>query len=141
MSRPTRARGTSRMGGPGARCRAGCGSSEELAENLRPVRRVRENAATVQAARFLEEPLATLGNSIALYRTALAPQRVALVELNARGELHRAEEFAAERLGEAVVRLYERHAELMPAGPRRDRAAAIARSIAAAIGPLDPERM
>src|SRR5262249_78078 len=34
------------------------------------------------------------------------------------------------RLNDAVVRLYERYAELLPAGPERTRAAATARSVA-----------
>src|SRR5262249_31187366 len=47
----------------------------------------------------------------------------------------------ADRLGEAVVRLYERYAELLPDGPGRTRAAATARSIAATNGSLDLDRM
>src|SRR5439155_24752735 len=37
-------------------------------------------------------------------------------------------------------RLYERYAELLPAGPERDRAAAIARAVAAGMSAPDPDR-
>src|SRR5262249_11447880 len=47
----------------------------------------------------------------------------------------------ADRLADAVVRLYERYAELQPAGPARVRTAATARSVAAHVGPLDFDRM
>src|SRR5262249_23666085 len=40
-----------------------------------------------------------------------------------------------------VARLYERYAELLPAGPERDRAAATARSVAALPGPIDLDRI
>jgi hypothetical protein len=36
--------------------------------------------------------------------------------------------------------LYARHAELLPDGPARVRAAATARSIATLVGPIEPER-
>src|SRR5262249_14761030 len=41
-----------------------------------------------------------------------------------------AEGFAVDHLGDAIVRLYERYAELLPDGPARARAAGIARSVA-----------
>src|SRR5439155_15694505 len=45
--------------------------------------------------------------------------------------------FAADRLGDAVARLYERDADLLPDGPARERAAATARSAAIGLGPVD----
>src|SRR5207244_7281044 len=56
------------------------------------------------------------------------------------GRRQRAEIFAADRLGDAVVRLYERYADLLPDGPERARAAATARSVAPLRGPFDPDR-
>jgi hypothetical protein len=45
--------------------------------------------------------------------------------------------FAVDRLGDAVVRLYERYAEMLPDGPARARAAVTARPVAALLGPPD----
>jgi hypothetical protein len=103
------------------------------------------------------EPLATLGNSLALYRMTLAASGAAgstfdvgayefehlmLIEVDAQGLRQRLETFADNHLGEAVARLYERYAELLSEGPERDRAAATARSVAAmTIGPIDRERI
>src|SRR5206468_5442842 len=50
---------------------------------------------------------------------------------DAHGRRRRAELFATDRLGDAIVRLYERYAELLPDGPARARAVATARSAAA----------
>src|SRR5207253_313187 len=46
----------------------------------------------------------------------------------------------SDHLGDAVARLYERYAELLPDGPARARAAATARSVAMLSGPPDPDR-
>src|SRR5262249_16554280 len=46
-----------------------------------------------------------------------------------------------DRLGDAVVRLYERYADLLPDGPARARAAATARSVAALPGPMSLDRL
>src|SRR5262249_59042197 len=62
-----------------------------------------------------------------------------LTEVDAQGRW-RSEVFATERLGEAVARLYARYAELLPDGPARTRAAAIARSAALALQ-LDAEAL
>src|SRR5262249_1076605 len=64
-----------------------------------------------------------------------------VVEVDADGRRRWGELFAADRLGDALVRLYERYAELQPAGPARARAAATARSVAAHMGSLDLDRM
>jgi hypothetical protein len=48
--------------------------------------------------------------------------------------------FAVTRLGDAVTRLYERYAELLPDGPARDRAATTARSVAGMTGPFELDR-
>ncbi len=101
------------------------------------------------------EPLATLGELLALYRDSLSASGVArgnfdvgpyereqivLVEVDAAGRRRRIEIFAENRLGDAIARLYERYAELLPGGPARTRAVATARSVAALLGPFDPER-
>jgi class 3 adenylate cyclase/ketosteroid isomerase-like protein len=106
--------------------------------------------------RTMAESLATLGNSLALQRTwtsasgfvgakfdvgAFEKQELYLNEVDAQGRRTRHEVFAPDRVGDAVVRLYELHAELLPEGPERARASAIARGVAAATGPLDFERV
>jgi hypothetical protein len=98
------------------------------------------------------EPLATLGDSLALFRESMSGsgfagrkfdvgayeiENIVLFEVDAQGRNRRAEAFANDRLGDAVVRLYERHADLLPDGPARARAAATARSVAALLGPPD----
>src|SRR5262249_34539570 len=98
------------------------------------------------------EPLATLGDSLALSREStsasgfvgrtfdVGPYEIvamSVIEVDAQGRQRRRETFAADRLGDAIVRLYERYAELRPDGPERARAAAIARSVAVRTGPLD----
>src|SRR5204862_6717087 len=64
------------------------------------------------------------------------------VEAGVQGQRRRAEIFAVDRLGDAVARLYERHAELLPDGSARARAAATARSVLATVGwgPVDVDR-
>jgi tetratricopeptide (TPR) repeat protein len=101
---------------------------------------------------FGREPLATLGDSLALCHsstslTALGADDIApigaidistfvWIEVDSSGRhARRAEIFAADRLGDAIARLYERHAELLPEGPSRTRAAVTARSFAVTLGP------
>ena len=67
-------------------------------------------------------------------------EQLILIEVDAQGRRRRHEVFASDRLGDAVVRLYERYAELLPDGPERARAAATARSVAAMLGPFDLDR-
>src|SRR5262249_52907131 len=107
------------------------------------------------------EPLATLGDSLALARAVVSgsgttmvvsaatetfdvgafnAEEIHLLEVDACGQLVRFELFAENRLGEAVARLYERYAELLPVGPARDRATATARSVATLLGPIDLDR-
>jgi hypothetical protein len=97
------------------------------------------------------ETLATLGDSLALCCESTSGSRfvgrtfdvgafekteIALIEVDAHGGRQRRRVlFAPSRLGDALVRLYERYAELLPDGPERDRAAATARSVAALLGP------
>jgi tetratricopeptide (TPR) repeat protein len=98
------------------------------------------------------EVLATLGDSLALCRQSISAsgaagekfdfgayeiETIAVVEVDEQGRRRRSENFAADRLGDAIVRLYERYAELLPDGPERLRGAAIARSVAALQGPPD----
>ncbi len=66
---------------------------------------------------------------------------IILIEVDAQGRRRRLEVFAADRLGDAVARLYERYAELLPDGPARDRAAATARSVAAVRGTARPRSL
>src|SRR6185369_8241707 len=54
-----------------------------------------------------------------------------VIEVDAQGRRRRSEAFAPDQLGDAVVRLYERYADLLPDGPARTRAAATARTVAA----------
>ena len=58
-----------------------------------------------------------------------------LLEVDRQGRRRRSELFADERLGDAIARLYQRHAELLPEGPERERAVATARSVRALVGP------
>lgn len=98
------------------------------------------------------ETLATVGEGLALNRRRtrssgdargrydVGPyEHVALqlAETGAHGPIDRQETFAANRLAQALARLYERHAELSPEGPAREQAAATARTIAALLGPPD----
>src|SRR5262249_23056463 len=100
--------------------------------------------------------LATLGDSLALGRWSMSAsgfadgtldvgpfdvEQIALTEVDAHGRRRWAELFATDRLGDAVVRFYERYAELLPDGPARSRAGATARSVAAMLGPIDPDRI
>jgi class 3 adenylate cyclase len=104
---------------------------------------------------FVHEPLAALGSSLALARWResgsgvlggdfpVGPfvlEGIVLVEADPEARAKHVEVFAADRLGDAVARLYERYAELLPEGPERTRATAIARSAAALGGPLDLAR-
>src|SRR5262249_38210703 len=101
------------------------------------------------------EPLATLGDSLALCREWVSGSGVAgrkfdvgpyeieyviLSEVDTQGRRAGTEIFATDHLGDAVARLYERYAELLPDGPARARAAETARSVAAMEGPLDLDR-
>src|SRR5262249_13134475 len=70
----------------------------------------------------------------------LESESVQLIEVDGEGRRARSEIFSANRLGDAVVRLYERYAELLPDGPPRTRALATARSVAAFLGPPDFDR-
>ena len=103
------------------------------------------------------ETLATLGDLLALKREATSAsgfvgrtfdvgayekKEIVLFEVDAEVRQRRREVFALDRLGDAVVRLYERYAELLPDGPARKRAAATARSVAVyCSGPFDPDRL
>ncbi len=98
------------------------------------------------------EPLAALGESLALHRQWVSASAVGGTRLDLGGyeqELHTltetgpdgrfvaAEMYDADHLGDALARLYERYAELLPDGPERESAAATARSVATLLGPLD----
>lgn len=101
---------------------------------------------------YRQEPLATLGDTLALGRSRISLAGIAeqdlvsagsaeidtlvLFEVDAVGRVRRVEIFATERLGNAVVRLYDRHAELLPTA----RARATARAITAMVAPPDLDR-
>jgi class 3 adenylate cyclase/tetratricopeptide (TPR) repeat protein len=101
------------------------------------------------------EPLATLGDSLALCLSFVSARgyagddldvgayerpRIILTEVDAQGRARREDSFAADHLGDAVARLYERYAGLLPEGPERDRAAAMSRSFGAFVGPIELDR-
>jgi hypothetical protein len=103
--------------------------------------------------RFHGEPLATLGDSLALCRVSMSAivgrtfdvgayerDELHLIEVDAQGRCRWSEVFASSNLGDAIVRLYERYAELLPDGPARTRAAGIARSVALTLRPYHLDR-
>jgi hypothetical protein len=104
------------------------------------------------------ETLATLGESLALCHSSMSASGLVrgkfdvgpyerdvlhVLEVDAQGRLSANERFARVRLGDAVGRLYERHAERLPDGPTRARAASSARAVAAFMefGPFDFDRL
>jgi ketosteroid isomerase-like protein len=108
-----------------------------------------------QGLSYQYDPLATLGDCLALFRVSISgsgaagrtfdvgafdSEQVVLVEVDVHGRRRRQEIFAASRLGDALARLSERYAELLPEGAARARAAAIARSAAMMAGPHDLDR-
>jgi hypothetical protein len=91
------------------------------------------------------EVLATLGDSLMLGRrstraSGAASDRfdvgrwerdeIGLAEVDHDARIHHCEIYAADHLGDAIVRLYERYAELLPEGPARTRAGVTARAAA-----------
>ncbi|TMA78596.1 MAG: DUF4440 domain-containing protein, partial [Deltaproteobacteria bacterium] len=105
--------------------------------------RVAFTASGLSSAR---EPVATLGDALVLCRATLSitelgdaevpfgasrREQLMVVEVDRHARQCRAELFADDRLREALARLYERYAELLPDGPERRRATAIARGVAA----------
>jgi hypothetical protein len=63
--------------------------------------------------------------------------RSILREVDAEGRLRRTEIFAGDHLADAVVRLYERHAELLPEGAERTQATTTARLAAIQLRDVD----
>lgn len=101
---------------------------------------------------MVHEPLATLGEALLIARRstcasasaggrfdvgAWAREEWIVAETDANERLVATEIFAGDRLGDAIVRLYERHAAQQPEGLERERATATARSVAAWSGPAD----
>ncbi|RIK95834.1 MAG: hypothetical protein DCC71_22980, partial [Proteobacteria bacterium] len=91
---------------------------------------------------LVHEALASFGDSLALFRVRFAADAFAapalsvgevelglavVIEAGDDARAQRSEIFRGERLADAVKRLYELHAERLPAGAARDRAAATAR--------------
>jgi ketosteroid isomerase-like protein len=121
----------------------------------REARRAYEIMLANESLVFSHEPLATLGDTLALCRGNLSigvsqaedlpfgasnMDSLVLMEVDASGRRRATEFFALDKLADAVCRLYERHAELLPDGPERTRVAATARSLAALLGPFDLAR-
>src|SRR5262249_28224927 len=101
-------------------------------------------------------PVGAVGDCLALCRLSVAAsgtagrtfdvgpyekEEVDLLEVDTEGRYRSSEVFASRHLGDAVVRLYERYAELLPDGPVRTRAATTARSVAALLGPVELDRL
>jgi ketosteroid isomerase-like protein len=121
-----------------------------------PMRSLYSAVLGIRDLTWQHEPIGTLGDSLALFRSSISGSEVArgesfdvgaydlenpvVIEVDADGRCRAAEYFAPERLGDAIARLYERHAELLPEGPERARAAATARSVTAMLDPPDVER-
>jgi class 3 adenylate cyclase/ketosteroid isomerase-like protein len=116
---------------------------------------VRESLAGARSFTYRDEPLASLGESLALIRQSLSGDGLvdgsfdvgpterddsALVEVDADGRRRRTELFAPHHLGDAVVRLLQCQAEGLPHGAERTRAAGTARSLAAMLGPVELDR-
>src|SRR5262249_13921202 len=103
------------------------------------------------------DPLATLGELLALCRVSISASglesanydvgayetvHIEVIDVDPQGRRRWVERFASDRLGDAVARLYERYAELLPAGPARDLAAGTARTVATyAQNPFEPDRL
>ncbi|MBI3781909.1 MAG: nuclear transport factor 2 family protein [Deltaproteobacteria bacterium] len=107
-------------------------------------------------AKARHELLATMGDRLWLFRRWMGAsaagrthfdvgehekEEIGVNEVDAQGLAVRNEIFAAERLGDALVRLYARFAELLPEGAQRARAAGIARSLGAWNGRVDLDRL
>ena len=112
-----------------------------------------ETLVAARSVAFREEPLASLGASLALFRASISAaggtpfgldlgptelEQISLLEVDAEGRRRRAEVFAADHLAAAVARLYERHAELLPDGPERTSAQTTARLIASMLRNTGP---
>ena len=102
------------------------------------------------------EPLATLGDTLALFRWSISSSGAAgetfdvgpyehesidLIEVDGHTRRRRFEQFANDRLGDAIARLYQRYTEILPDGPARIRATATAHAVAAHMAPFDLERL
>ena len=104
-----------------------------------------------------KEVLATLGDSLALTRQVISVEglaeddlsavgcleleEVGLWDVDAHGRSQRMEVFAPDHAGDAIARLYERYAELLPDGPARSAAAVTAHAFAVMQLPVDLARM
>lgn len=106
---------------------------------------------------YRHEPIATLGDALAVCRSlvwfsgftesasvefgAVSKDEYVLIEMGSDGRRRRVEFFAEDRLGDALARSYERHAERLDGAAEGARAAAIAASLAALLGPIDRDRL
>ncbi len=153
-----------------AAARDAAGLQELVAQDLRFEHRptgtcygAREFLGTWRAAyrakrlEFDIEVLASLGDSLALQRhrvvveglsdSAMADfgrsefDEVVVFETDDAGRCCRMDLFAPRNLGDAIVRLYEAHAERLPEGPVRALAAGIARNTSIYCGPIDPDQV
>ncbi|MFN2375302.1 MAG: AAA family ATPase [Candidatus Binatia bacterium] len=100
-----------------------------------------------------QEEIATLGNDLAVGRHTIALEgfaenhlsafgsveinEVVLTEADAAGRIRRFELFSSDRLGAALIRMYELHAEGQDDADAARRARGIARALAVTEGPID----
>jgi ketosteroid isomerase-like protein len=115
------------------------------------------SALRAEHLEFRRQAIASLGDTLVLNRQVTAVEglreahladfgstevdEISLVETDAAGRWIDIELFAPDRLGAAVVRLYERHAAQQVEGSERARAAAVAHAALAMMGPIDLDRM
>ena len=140
--------------------------AQHFAESLRIVHHPsgatygrREMLATWRSAmkarrlEYRRQTLASLGDTLGLERHVTTVEglteshlsefglteidELALVEVDESGRFLDVELFAVHQLGDAIVRLYQRYAELLPEGPARERAATNARVVSVQFGPPD----
>ncbi|MEO8602346.1 MAG: nuclear transport factor 2 family protein [bacterium] len=125
-----------------------CSASLQYVDHTTGSRSARDAALVSLRARkpsLRREALACLGESLCLLRgwtsaDEVWEEQIDLIEVDGRGRVRGIESFAADHLGDAIARLYDRHAALLPGGPERTRMAALARSIAALVAPPDLPR-
>lgn len=112
--------------------------------------------ARLDDAEFHQQPIATLGESLAVVRRrwggssrgghrfdvgVFENEAVSVLEADGRGLLCRQEVFSPDHLSKALSCLYRWHSESLPEGPARDRAAATSRAVGALIGAFEAERV
>ena len=118
--------------------------TDEVAEES--IRWFQQMAGNAIGLSYVHEHLATLGDRLCVSRARISlagladeeflfgasiVEPIVVVETDAAGARPRIDIFADDRLADAIVRLYERHADLLDEGPMRHSAAARARTVTA----------